>query len=94
MATPPTPEPRPELSRPGQKVRWRDPHQARAWGWADALGAGPFEVLRLVDRGEQGLPPGLVLHTALGEREVNAVWLEPAAGPGGDTGSREVEGAG
>src|SRR3954451_2909484 len=65
-----------ELPRPGQQVRWRQPWHANAIGWADAYGPGPFEVVRVVDKAEQGLPAGGVLKTGLGEREINAVWLE------------------
>ncbi len=60
------------------RVSWRYPAKARAWGWAEALGAGPFEVVRAVDHSAQGLRPGLVLKTLLGEFEVSEVWLEPA----------------
>ncbi len=60
-------------------ARWRDPKNARAWGWEAALGTGPFEVVAVVDHGDRGLGQGLVLRTGLGEHEVPAVWLEPAA---------------
>jgi two-component system CheB/CheR fusion protein len=30
-----------------------------------------------VDKGQEGLPPAVVLNTRLGEREVNSVWLAP-----------------
>ena len=70
------PELVPELPRPGQQVRWSQPWHAHAIGWADAYGPGPFEVVRVVDKAEQGLPAGVVLKTGLGEREINAVWLE------------------
>jgi hypothetical protein len=63
------------LPRPGQRVRWRDPHHAWALGWAYAYGPGPFEVVRIVDKGTYGLPAGVVLKTLLGEREINEVWL-------------------
>jgi hypothetical protein len=74
------------LPRPGQRVRWRDVRHARALGWLDALGPGPFEVVRVVDHADVGLPPGVVLKTQFGEREINTVWLAPAAGgqPGGE----------
>ncbi len=66
------------LPRPGQLVRWRDVRHARALGWLDALGPGPFEVVRVVDHAGLGLPPGVVLKTRFGEREINTVWLAPA----------------
>jgi hypothetical protein len=40
-----SPKPIPGLLRPGQKVRWRDPECARAWGWEAVFGPGPFEVV-------------------------------------------------
>jgi len=61
--------------QPGERVCWRDSRHARALGWADALGDGPFEVVRVVDRGDEGLPAGLVLRTPLGDREISEVWL-------------------
>jgi hypothetical protein len=70
-----------EVPQSGQKVGWRDPEYARALGWADAYGPGPFEVLRAIDRSGLGLPAAVVLQTALGEREINEVWLEPAPVP-------------
>jgi hypothetical protein len=63
------------LPQPGQFVRWRNPRHARALGWSDALGHGPFLVLGIVDRSQQGLPHGLVLDTRLGAREINEVWM-------------------
>jgi hypothetical protein len=72
----------PQLPRPGQKVRWRDPSQARAWCWTDLYGPGPFEVVRTVDRRGRGLAAGLVLRTRLGEWEIPEVWLALADGPG------------
>jgi hypothetical protein len=60
-------------------ICWRDPKKARAWGWEATLGAGPFEVVGVVDHGDCGLGLGLVLRTGLGEHEVPGVWLEPAA---------------
>jgi len=65
------------LPRPGEKVRWRQPEHAHALGWAFALGTGPFEVVRVVDKSEPGIPAAAVLKTNLGEREVNTVWLAP-----------------
>jgi hypothetical protein len=38
------------------------------------FGPGPFEVVRLVDRGEGGAA-NIVLCTRLGEREIPEVWL-------------------
>jgi hypothetical protein len=32
-------------------------------------------VIRVVDHAAEGLPPGIVLKTRLGEREINSVWL-------------------
>jgi hypothetical protein len=90
----PTTRPLPELPRPGQQVRWRNPRQAQAWGWQALFGAGPFEVVYTVDHTDQGLAAGVVLRTDLGEREVSEVWLEPAGEPGGDTGSRQAGAAG
>jgi hypothetical protein len=68
----------PVLPCPGQKVRWRDLRHARALCWAEILGSGPFEVVRIVDKSEQGLAAGLVLRTQIGEREISEVWLELA----------------
>ena len=81
----------PELPRPGQKVRWRNPTQARACGWEAVFGPGPYAVLRTVDHSASGLAAGLVVRTALGEREVSEVWLALAEEPeGGGTGSSAV----
>jgi hypothetical protein len=66
------------LPRPGEKVWWRDLRHARALCWAEILGPGPFEVLRIVDKSEQGLAAGLILRTQIGEREISEVWLELA----------------
>src|SRR5215475_4269606 len=74
--------PGPGLLRPGQKVRWRDPRHARALGWEEAYGPGPFEVVRVVDKSRQGIPPAVVVKTRRGEREINEVWLAPADEPG------------
>ena len=77
----------PVLPAPGQRVRWRQPQQARAWGWQAVFGPGPFRVVGLVDHSDQALPTGLVLHTELGEREISELWLalaeESAAGTDG-----------
>jgi hypothetical protein len=83
MTTTLTARPGARRCRFGRKVRWRDPDKARDRGWAEALGAGPFEVVSAVDHTRHGLAGGLVLRTAMGEREVPEVWLEPAEGPGG-----------
>ena len=61
--------------RLGQKVRWEDPRPARALGWEDALGPGPFEVVGFVDRRREGLPRGLLIQTRWGEKEISEVWL-------------------
>jgi CheY-like chemotaxis protein len=65
----------PHLPRPGQWVRWRDPRHAHAIRWLYAYGPGPFEVVGVVPRGDQGRPAGVVLKTDLGQKEVNEVWL-------------------
>jgi hypothetical protein len=70
----------PELPRPGQKVRWRCTRHARAIGWLDAYGPGPFEVVGLVDKSRQDIPAAVVVRTGLGEREINAVWLAAEGG--------------
>jgi hypothetical protein len=71
----------PALPRAGQKVCWRHPLQARACGWEDLFGPGPFEVVRLVDHSAHGLATGLVLLTNLGEQEIDEVWLALAEEP-------------
>jgi CheY-like chemotaxis protein len=71
-----SPNPLPELPRPGQWARWRQPWHAHAIGWADAYGPGPFEVVGVVDKSGQGIPAAVVLKTDLGDREVNTVWLD------------------
>jgi hypothetical protein len=78
MKTATTPEPMPRLAQPGQKVCWRNPGQARACGWEAVFGPGPFVVVRSVDHSEYGLATGLVLRTAIGEREIYEVWMTPA----------------
>lgn len=65
----------PKLPWPGQKVCWRNPQQARGYGWEDVFGTGPFDVVRLVDHCKDGLTTGLVLRTKLGEWEVDEIWL-------------------
>ena len=76
------PAPTPPLPPLGPKVRWRDPRHARALCWEEAYGPGPFEVVRVVDKSRQGIPPAVVVKTRLGEREINEVWLAPADEPG------------
>ena len=66
------------LPCPGQKVRWRNRQQARAWGWQDVFGSGPFRVVGIVDHSDRALLAGLLLHTELGEREISELWLELA----------------
>jgi hypothetical protein len=63
--------------RPGDLVHWKDSRHARALGWADAYGPGPFVVLRVVDKNHLGIPACAVLRTRLGEREINVFWLTP-----------------
>jgi hypothetical protein len=77
----------PDLPRPGQQVRWRNPGQARACGWEAVFGPGPYAVVRTVDHSAHGLAAGLVLRTALGEREISEVWLALADEPEGDGGA-------
>jgi hypothetical protein len=80
-----------ELPWPGQKVAWRNPDQARAWGWEAVFGHGPFVVARTVDHSADGMVAGLVLRTAVGEQEIHEVWLaltdEAAGGAGGGKGA-------
>jgi hypothetical protein len=80
----------PALPRSGQQVRWRSPRGARAWGWADLFGPGPFEVAGVVDNSACGLAAGLVLRTRIGDREIPEVWLAPADGPGSRVPSRRA----
>jgi hypothetical protein len=77
----------PGLARPGQKVRWRNPEQARACGWEAIFGHGPYPVVRTVDHSAHRLAAGLVLRTAMGEHEIPEVWLALADEAGGGTGS-------
>ena len=70
----------------GQKVRWEDPRHARALGWEDALGPGPFEVVGFVDRRREGLPRGLLIQTRWGEKEISEVWLTAVNEPESDEG--------
>ena len=44
MTTTPAPKLMPELPQPGQKVLWRNPEHARAWGWKDLFGPGSLFV--------------------------------------------------
>lgn len=76
MTNQPYPKPMSRLPQTGQHVRWRNPEQLRWTGWVDAFGAGPFEVVGLVDHSAQDIPAGLLLRTRRGEREINQVWLE------------------
>jgi hypothetical protein len=84
----------PESPRPGQKVRWRNPGQARACGWETVFGPAPYAVVRTVDHSAHGLAAGLVLRTDIGEREISEVWLALADETDGDGGigppTREV----
>jgi hypothetical protein len=84
MTTAPIRDAGPELPRPGQKVRWRRPEQARAWGWEAVFGPDPFEVVAVVDRSAYGLAAGLLLDTRLGRREISAIWFTPADEPPAD----------
>jgi len=83
MTTAATQEPMPGLAQPGQKVRWRNLGQARAWGWEAVFGPGPFEVVQIVDHSKHGLAKGLVLPTLVGKHEVPEVWLAAADAPDG-----------
>ena len=87
MKTTPAPKLMPELPRPGQKVRWRNPGEARACGWEALFGPGPFVVVRTVDHSAHGLATGLVLRTAIGEREIHEVWMALADEAGCGAGS-------
>jgi hypothetical protein len=87
------PKPMPGLPRPAQKVCWRHPDQARAWGWEAVFGPGPFEVVGILDNSDLGLATGLVLRTDLGEWAIAEVWLALAPEPedgGGCSGHRET----
>jgi hypothetical protein len=81
MTTTPALKLMPELPRPGQKVRWRNPQDARRSGWEAVFGPGPFEVFGLADRTDQGLVVGIVVRTGLGVREIPEVWLALADEP-------------
>jgi hypothetical protein len=61
--------------QPGQRVRWRDPESARAWGWEAVFGPGPYEVIGRVDNSAHQLVPSLIVRTGLGEREICEIWL-------------------
>ncbi len=93
MTTAPIPQVRPELPRPGQKLSWRDPGRAWAWGWADLFGPGPFEVVRVVDKRDRGLAPDFILRTAIGEWEISGFWLALADQAGND-GTNRLQWAG
>jgi hypothetical protein len=73
--------PMPELPRPGQRVSWRNPEEARACGWEAIFGPAPYPVVGTVDHSAHGLAPGLVLRTAIGETEIPEVWLALAEEP-------------
>ena len=75
MTTMTTWEPITEIAQPGQRVRWRNPGQARAYGWEAVFGGGPFVVVRTVDHSADGLATGLVLRTEMGEVEIFEIWL-------------------
>jgi len=75
MAAAGLPRPMRVLPCPGQKVRWRNPQQARDWGWQDVFGSGPFRVEGLVDHSNLSMPTGVLLQTELGEREISELWL-------------------
>jgi hypothetical protein len=81
MTTAPGPKHMPALPRPGQKVRWRNRPHARACGWEDFFGPGPYEVVGVVDRSDLGLAANVVVRTNIGEREVPEVWLALADEP-------------
>src|SRR4051812_22327300 len=52
----------PAWALPGAKAHWKDPRHARALGWADAYGPGPFEVVGVVPaRPGQDIPPSRLL---------------------------------
>ncbi len=87
MTTTPTMTTTQELPRPGQQVCWRNPEDARAWGWEAAFGPGPFDVIRTVDHTRHRLATGLILRTALGEQEISEVWLALVKEPQADCGA-------
>lgn len=62
-----------KLPGPGQKVCWRIPQSARAWGWEDVFGTGPFDVVRT--KRHHGMAAGVIVQTRLGEQEIPEVWL-------------------
>jgi hypothetical protein len=90
MTMTPAPKPMPQLPRPGQKVRWRNRRRARASGWEELFGPGPYEVVGLVDKSAYGLAPGIVLRTRLGDREIPDVWLALADEPDNGTSDRRA----
>ena len=87
MSTSATQEPMPGLARPGQKVRWRNPGEARACCWEAVFGPGPYVVVRTVDHSAHGLPTGLILRTAIGEHEIYEVLVALADEAEGGAGS-------
>jgi hypothetical protein len=91
MTTTPDPKLMRQLPRPGQKVRWRHPEYARAWGWEDLFGPGPYEVVGLVDQSDRGLAANIVLRTRIGERAIPEVWLALADEPANAASDRRAE---
>ena len=94
MTTPSILQRMPELPRPGQKVRWRNPLDARRRGWEDVFGPGPYEVVGLVDQSDGGLAANIVLHTSMGERAVPEVWLALDEEGEGGAGGRQAASVG
>lgn len=80
-----------ELPWWGRLVTWCDPRHAHCLCWDEWYGPGPFEVVRVVEHTAEGVPPGLVLKTRLGEREVNSVWLVPVGEHTRETGRNAEE---
>jgi hypothetical protein len=81
MTMTPAPKFMPTLPHPGQKVRWRNGERARARGWEELFGPGPYEVVGIVDNSDRGLAAHIVLRTNMGEREIPEVWLELVGAP-------------
>jgi hypothetical protein len=88
MSTTPALKPMPQLPRPGQEVRWRNPQEARACGGEELFGPGPFEVVGRVDNSECGLAASIVLRTRMGKRAIPEVLLALAEEPVGGAGGR------
>lgn len=91
MAAAGLPRPMRVLPCPGQKVRWRNPQQARDWGWQDVFGSGPFRVEGLVDHSSLAMPTGLLLRTDLGQREISELWLALVDEVDGETSSHRQQ---